>query len=212
MTGGAMLDKAAWRELLLARRRAVPEAVRDAEARRLAQGAVAACRLAEVRALLPRETPGTVCTYLPFGHEPGSPAMAEALRAGGQRVLLPRFAPGSGGSGTPDWAVFEGTESLVDGPFGLRQPSGPALGSAACAEAALVLVPALAVDRKGTRLGRGAGWYDRALICARPGAVLLAVIRDEELVQALPTEPHDVPMTGALTPSTGPRTFRPPLH
>ncbi len=207
MTDGATLDKAGWRELLLARRRAVPEAARDAEARRLADGAVAACRLAAVRALLPRGSTDTVCAYLPIGHEPGSPAMPEALRASGRRVLLPRFAPGARGTDTPDWAVFEGTESLVDGPFGMRQPSGPAVGPSACAEAVLVLVPALAVDRNGTRLGRGAGWYDRALAYARTGAVLLAVVRDEELVDALPTEPHDVPMTGALTPSAGPRTF-----
>jgi 5-formyltetrahydrofolate cyclo-ligase len=65
------------------------------------------------------------------------------------------------------------------------------------------LVPALAVDRAGVRLGRGAGFYDRALPLADPAARLIAVVRDDELVDALPAEPHDVPMTHALTPSSG---------
>jgi 5-formyltetrahydrofolate cyclo-ligase len=66
-----------------------------------------------------------------------------------------------------------------------------------------VLVPALAVDRRGVRLGRGAGHYDRSLVFASAGAARLAVVRDEELVERLPGEPHDVRMTGALTPGRG---------
>ena len=67
----------------------------------------------------------------------------------------------------------------------------------------VVLVPALAVDRIGVRLGRGAGFYDRSVPLAAPGARLVAVVRDDELVEQLPAEPHDVRMTHALTPSGG---------
>jgi 5-formyltetrahydrofolate cyclo-ligase len=67
----------------------------------------------------------------------------------------------------------------------------------------VVLVPALAVDRRGVRLGRGGGFYDRSLSFCRPGARLVAVVRDSELVDELPGEPHDVPMTHALTPGGG---------
>ena len=70
-------------------------------------------------------------------------------------------------------------------------------------DAAVVFVPALAVDRAGTRLGRGAGFYDRTLPLAGPAARLVAVVRDDELVDELPAEPHDVPMTHALTPRGG---------
>ena len=66
-----------------------------------------------------------------------------------------------------------------------------------------MLVPALGVDRRGMRLGRGAGYYDRSLLFAAPDAVLLAVVRDEELVECLPGQPHDVRMSGALTPARG---------
>ena len=67
----------------------------------------------------------------------------------------------------------------------------------------MVLVPALAVDRNGVRLGRGRGFYDRSLPNRDRRARLIAVVRDEELVDELPAEPHDVPMTHALTPRRG---------
>ncbi|WP_019731575.1 5-formyltetrahydrofolate cyclo-ligase, partial [Mycobacterium avium] len=68
---------------------------------------------------------------------------------------------------------------------------------------ALVLVPALAVDRRGVRLGRGRGFYDRSLGDRDPRARLVALVRDAELLDELPAEPHDVPMTHALTPQRG---------
>lgn len=80
---------------------------------------------------------------------------------------------------------------------------GPRLGSPTLGEAELVLVPALGVDRCGTRLGRGAGFYDRSLAHLSPDADLLAVVRDPEVVERLPGEPHDVRVSGALTPGLG---------
>ncbi|WP_298273762.1 5-formyltetrahydrofolate cyclo-ligase, partial [uncultured Bradyrhizobium sp.] len=70
-------------------------------------------------------------------------------------------------------------------------------------EASAVLVPALAVDRRGTRLGRGAGFYDRTLQWAATMAPLVAIVRDDELVEELPNDPHDVRMTHAATPGLG---------
>jgi 5-formyltetrahydrofolate cyclo-ligase len=67
----------------------------------------------------------------------------------------------------------------------------------------VVLVPALAVDHAGVRLGRGAGFYDRTLPLTHPSARLVAVVRDDELVDEIPAEAHDVPMTHALTPRRG---------
>lgn len=61
----------------------------------------------------------------------------------------------------------------------------------------MVFVPALAIDRRGARLGRGRGFYDRSLPGRDPHARLIAVVRDDELVRELPAEPHDVPMTDA---------------
>ena len=68
-------------------------------------------------------------------------------------------------------------------------------------------MPALAVARNGIRLGRGGGYYDRALQHARPGAVLVALVFDDEFVDELPTEPHDRRVTAVVTPSGGWQTL-----
>ena len=146
-------------------------------------------------------TASTVCAYLPFGNEPGTTALVDALAAGSARVLLPVIRPEPG---PLDWAEYTGEADLVPSRFrGIREPGGKRLGTDAVGAAELVLVPALAVDRRGVRLGRGAGHYDRSLVFAAAGATLLAVVRDEELVERLPGEPHDVRMSGALTPGRG---------
>lgn len=138
-----------------------------------------------------------VAAYVPIASEPGSIALLDALTGRGCRVLLPVVD-----ADVLDWAVYD--VELAPGPWGLRQPTGQRLGAAALTAAAAVLVPALAVDRRGTRLGRGAGFYDRSLRHVTAGTPLVALLHDGELVEeVLPVEPHDVPMTAALTPSGG---------
>ncbi|GAA3846771.1 5-formyltetrahydrofolate cyclo-ligase [Saccharothrix violaceirubra] len=137
---------------------------------------------------------GTVCAYWAVGSEPGSRAMLDALSA--FRVLLPVVA----GDGPLDWAVYA-PDALRAGPYGLLEPSGPLLGVSAVASAAVVLVPALAVDHAGVRLGKGGGYYDRTLAAAT--GALVAVVRDEEFVEVLPAEPHDVRMDAVVTPGRG---------
>ena len=179
-------SKREWRSRLLAARRLVPSAQHAAEATALAA--------------LATDLPGDpVCCYLPVGADPGSLDLVTALERQGRQVLLPVVV----GPAPLDWARYEGPDSLAPGPFGLREPSGERLGAAAIGLAALVLVPALAVDRAGHRLGKGGGHYDRSLPLAGPDTPLVAVVRDEELLAALPAEPHDVTMTAALTPIGG---------
>ncbi|WP_197415291.1 5-formyltetrahydrofolate cyclo-ligase [Mycobacterium sp. M26] len=181
--------KAEHRAALLAARRAVAPAVREAEAAALCE------HLAAVAG------PGdTVCAYVPVGAEPGSVDLVDRLRDLGARVLLPVTRPGD-----PDallWGEYQ-PGALVAGRFGLLEPAGTSLAATAIAEARVVLVPALAVDRRGVRLGRGGGYYDRSLPLRRPDALVVAVVRDEELVAELPHERHDVRMTHALTPQRG---------
>jgi 5-formyltetrahydrofolate cyclo-ligase len=186
--GNELSSKTEWRARIVAERASVPAARRADEA----------SALAEAVAALPGRT---VCAYLPFGTEPGSAAMLDALAARGVEVLLPVIPPAPG---PLDWAAYRGTSSLVAGRLrGVSEPSGPRLGIDAIAAAELVLVPALAVDRAGGRLGRGAGFYDRTLVLAAPSAARVALVRDSELVDALPVEPHDVRVTGVITPSSG---------
>jgi 5-formyltetrahydrofolate cyclo-ligase len=145
----------------------------------------------------------TVCAYVPVGSEPGSPALLDALVGLGARVLLPVAREDEAGRPQPlQWGEYR-AGGLVDARFGLREPALPWLGAEAIASARVVLTPALAVDRAGVRLGRGAGFYDRSLPRADPAAWLVAVVRDDELVDRLAGEDHDIPMTHALTPGRG---------
>lgn len=186
--GNEHLSKAEWRDRLT---RARADQTTESHAR-------------EASALVDtvsKVTSGTVCAYLPFGTEPGTTALVDTLAAGGARVLLPVIVSRAD---PLDWAEYTGEADLVPSRFrGIREPGGKRLGTDAVAAAELVLVPALAVDHRGVRLGRGAGHYDRSLVFAAAGVRLLAVVRDEELVERLPGEPHDVRMSGALTPGRG---------
>ncbi len=81
--------------------------------------------------------------------------------------------------------------------------SVPASVTVPAASSAVVAVPAVAVARNGVRLGRGGGYYDRALAHARAGATVVALVFDDELVDDLPAEPHDRRVTAVVTPSGG---------
>lgn len=181
------MTKPVLRERILAARRAVPAQVRRAEATALQTHLCAVLRSGD-----------TVCGYVPVGSEPGSLALLDALDAAGVRVLLPVARAGQ----PMRWGAYS-PGRLVAAPFGLRQPAPPWQEPEAIGTASVVLVPALAVDRRGVRLGRGAGFYDRALPLADPAARLIAVVRDDEVLDELPMEPHDVPVTHALTPGQG---------
>ncbi|WP_459548038.1 5-formyltetrahydrofolate cyclo-ligase [Nocardia sp. X0981] len=181
------IDKQAWRAVIRARRAELPESARAAEAAALAAAAAG---------LGPAEW---ICAYVPVRGEPGSVTMLDALRSAGSRVLLPV----TGEPGPLYWGEYTGAEALRPARYGLLEPAGPPLAPEAVAQAEAVLVPALAVDRRGVRLGRGAGYYDRTLGLADPVARLIVVVRDDEVVERLPEEPHDIRMGWALTPGGG---------
>jgi 5-formyltetrahydrofolate cyclo-ligase len=188
----AAQTKAQLRATILAARRAVPQAQRAAEAQQLRAhlSSLVACAI-------------TVCAYVPVGSEPGSIELLDELVQLGARVLLPVTRYGAGGTPEPLlWGEYH-PDRLVPAGRGLLEPSGRLLAADALGTAAVALVPALAVDHNGVRLGRGAGFYDRSLPLADPAAPLVAVVRDPELIAELPTEPHDIPMTHALTPGLG---------
>ncbi|GAB3201098.1 hypothetical protein GCM10027261_34760 [Geodermatophilus arenarius] len=179
--------KAALREAVAARRRARPAAERAAAAAAVAAALLQ--RLAGVRLL---------AAFVPDETEPGHGRLPAVFTQLGTRVLLP-VVPDSGAE--LRWAVDTGR--LAPGRFGLLEPVGPRLGPTALGTAEVVVVPALAVDRTGVRLGRGGGYYDRALQHARPGAVVAALVFDDELVDRLPALEHDRPVTAVVTPSGG---------
>ncbi|SNR41017.1 5-formyltetrahydrofolate cyclo-ligase [Blastococcus mobilis] len=179
--------KSAVRARHLARRHARPQADRDT--------AAAAVSAALVRGLAGTRT---LAAYVPAPEEPGHGRLPAAFAELGARVLLP-VVPAEGAE--LRWAVDTGR--LAPGRYGLYEPVGPRLGPAAVGTVDVVVVPALAVSRNGVRLGRGGGYYDRALRHVRPDAVLVAVVFDDELLEDLPVEPHDRQVTAVVTPSGG---------
>ncbi len=144
---------------------------------------------------------GTIAVYYSVGAEPDTRGLVYALWKRGSYVLLPQLRP----DGDLDWASYEGPDSLVPGPRGLLEPGEPPRGPGAVARADAVLVPALAVDETGNRLGRGGGSYDRALARVGPMVPLIALIYDAELLDDVPAEPHDVKVRAAVSPAAGVR-------
>jgi 5-formyltetrahydrofolate cyclo-ligase len=183
---GAADEKRALRSLLLAARRELPAEELLSVASRLRDVVLAAPEVAAAT---------TVAAYFSVGAEPGTGPLLDALLARGARVLLPILSPDN----DVDWAEYAGPESLRPAGRGLLEPSGPRLGRSAVIGAQAVVVPGLAADRRGMRLGRGGGSYDRVL--ARTGSAFTVVLlHDGEVVDIVPADPHDRPVAAAATP------------
>jgi len=141
----------------------------------------------------------SVLGFLPLASEVDlRPLLAEALGRG-VRVAVPEVTT----EGVFRPCVLRSLEASALEPGAMGIPV-PRVREAMPVESIdLVLVPGLAFDPQGRRLGRGGGFYDRSLPLCAPGTRLVAVVRDDEVLDALPAEPHDVRMTHALTPGSG---------
>ncbi|MFH8615112.1 5-formyltetrahydrofolate cyclo-ligase [Streptomyces sp. NPDC017979] len=220
--GLAAAKRSLRRDLLDARARRSPDDVRQA-AEAITRHALSLPELTGAR---------TLAAYVSVGREPGTRALLDALRARGVRVLLPVLMADN----DLDWAVYEGSEQLARAGRGLLEPAGPRLGPGAVREADAVLLPGLAVDARGMRLGRGGGSYDRVLARLAttgvtgvtgvtgatgatgatgkprpPGAYatvppLVVLLYANEVVAHLPEEAHDHPVHAVVTPD-GVRRF-----
>lgn len=187
---------------------------RDAAAAALVAERLAA-RTGDLLDLLARprgDGPGLlVAAYASLPGEPGTGPLRARLRELGHQVLLPVLLPDHDLDWVHDPTPVSGDHARLHAGTDPLRPAGPRLGPDTVARCDLVLVPALAVDLAGTRLGQGGGSYDRALARVPPpghrhsGAtgrpLVLAVVHDEELLTdvVLPREPHDVGVDGVLT-------------
>ena len=188
--GGVPAAKAALRRQLAAARARLTDAERAAAAHAVREA---------VLALPETQMAGTAAAYYSVGTDPDTRGLVYALWKRGTYVLLPVLLPG----GDLDWSSYEGPDSLVPGPRGTLQPAEPPRGTAAIASADLVIVPALAVDRRGIRLGRGGGSYDRALARVGGPVPTVALLYDGELLDEVPSGPHDLPVRMIARPREG---------
>ena len=178
--------KLALRDQLVTARGRVPVPVLADRARAVAEHLLAA---PEVRRA------ATVAAYVSVGREPGTGPLLAGLAAAGKRVILPLLQPDD----DLDWAVYRGPDSLVPARRGLLEPVGTPLGLDAIGTADCVLVPGLAVDRTGLRLGRGGGSYDRALGRVPVGTFTCVVLHAGEVRDEVPADPHDRQVTAVVT-------------
>jgi 5-formyltetrahydrofolate cyclo-ligase len=159
--------------------------------------AVASARLVERLAQAPWfATASAILFFAPLPDEPDIWPLLESALADRRFIALPRYD-----SREQEFRAARITNPATDianGRFGIREPS------ATCPEAPLnrldlVLVPGVAFDTRGWRLGRGKGFYDRLLsqVCGKTCGVAF----DEQIVEAIPAEPHDVRLNCILTPT-----------
>lgn len=138
------------------------------------------------------EAAGTLLLYHGMGAEPDTARLLPALRARGKRVCLPRCLPGR----AMEVRLVGQDAALVLHPFGMLEPGEdcPLVDKSALD---LVLVPGLAFDRSGGRLGRGGGFYDRFL--AGFGGFTAALCRSALLLEHVPREGHDLGVDLVIT-------------
>ncbi|GGT00735.1 5-formyltetrahydrofolate cyclo-ligase [Planobispora rosea] len=182
------MDKVKLRSTIAAARAAIAEEERHAASIRIRDS------------LLDRpwvQMAGLVACYWSIGTEPATHGLVFALWKHGATVMLPVLRPDN----DLDWAVYDGPGTLAPGRFGIMEPVDTRRGVDAIRTAALVIVPALAVDRStGVRLGRGGGSYDRALARVGPNVPTVALLHEGELLDGVPGEPHDQPVRYAASP------------
>ena len=173
-----MTDKTTLRTSVAAARAKRTEQQRKQDRAAVRAHVLAGCRSGRV-------APGSlIAAYQPLRTEPGSTELLAELTADGHRVIVPVTLPDRDLDWTP-WPVAD---------------PAPLLGLDAIAGAALVLVPAFAVDPAGHRLGRGGGSYDRALARVPAGIPVAALLYGEELLARVPVDSWDRLVSAVVTP------------
>ena len=190
----AAAEKRRLRLILLARRRGVSRDFSSEAGRQVALRLSVApeyqhCRRLVVYAELPDELPLA--------------SVVSLAQADGKRLLFPRTLPGSRLS----WSSVDRIEDLRPGRYGVREPSAEAAVEALGPDV-LVLVPGVAFDEHGGRLGRGGGAWDRALVDRR-AAPVFGVGFELQVIERVPREEHDQAMDALLT-EVGLRRFSRP--
>lgn len=155
-------------------------------------------RIAErLRALEPLARARSVALFWPMEdrHEVDLRGVDAALRAGGVRVAYPAVDPEAG---VMIFRFVEDPGAMTEQDLGFREPPAQA-PRAEPGTLDVIVVPALAVDSRGHRIGYGAGFYDRTLPAYAPPAITVAVAFDFQLVAEIGATPTDVPVAWIVT-------------
>jgi 5-formyltetrahydrofolate cyclo-ligase len=138
----------------------------------------------------------SVAAYLSLPDEPATRDFVAWACQSGIRVLIPV----SRADGLLDWAPYDGKDEESD-VLGMPTPTTELLGPIAINSVDLIIVPAASVDRAGMRMGWGLGYFDKTLGSMEKCPPVYAVIFDSEFVDSVPSEVHDQPVNGVVTPT-----------
>lgn len=197
------MDKAELRRAVIARRNAIDLDVRAAKS------AVVCARLVELLDRLDATAPRTVAVYAAMGSEVDPAAFAAAAAARGWRVAYPCMLSASDAAACGQRmcmrTVAAGDVSAT--PFithPTRAFAATDIDNNRCpivpaAELDMVVVPLVAFDRTGARLGYGGGCYDRYLPMLSPACQIIGIAFDEQRVEHVPTEAHDQPLPNIIS-------------
>lgn len=145
---------------------------------------------------------GTACVYASTGKELGTEPIITDLIETGRRVCVPDWEGWRTGSGLRLLEILDPDELSTTGRI-VPQPKVVEGRIVLSGDVDLFLVPGLAFDHSGNRLGMGGGFFDRLLSTAPPGANIVGLAYDFQILSALPRETHDIPMTHVVGPSLG---------
>jgi len=134
-----------------------------------------------------------IASYVSYDIEPSTEEINQAFLRSGKKLYLPRI-----NGDLLEWVNWNGQQSSLKAKKKILEPNGDAITDLSVITA--IVVPALRVDQSGFRLGQGGGYYDRSLPALKAWKIGL-VYAGELSSEALPHEPHDVPLDAAATPS-----------
>ena len=162
-----------------------------------ARDAAAAGIRAQLDALVENHGASSISCFLSTTTEPGTREFVAGAVARGIRVLLPVTRT----DGLLDWSVATPDLDIAEGMFGLPEPVGELLGPIAVNDVDLLVIPAAAVDRTGMRLGWGRGYFDKTIGSMERCPPVYAVVFDSEVLDEVPSDLHDQPVSGIVTPT-----------
>jgi 5-formyltetrahydrofolate cyclo-ligase len=183
------MDKASLRGEILAKRMGVPKETRELWDRHILD------RLLLLEAVKQADT---ILLYLSFRAEVGTDGIFHWGFQEGKRMAAPVTSVAS----RTLWPVeIRSLKEVTTGAYGIREPLWREERVIPVEEIDLVLLPGVAFDRHGGRLGYGGGYYDRFLPRLRPDAVKIGLAYDLQVVGRVPLEPHDVRLDAVVTES-----------
>jgi 5-formyltetrahydrofolate cyclo-ligase len=152
---------------------------------------------AQLDALVENLGARSISCFLSTTTEPGTREFVAGAVGRGIRVLLPVTRA----DGLLDWSVATPELDITEGMFGLPEPVGELLGPIAVNDVDLLVIPAAAVDRTGMRLGWGRGYFDKTIGSMERCPPVYAVVFDSEVLDEVPSDLHDQPVSGVVTPT-----------